>query len=85
MWTYLRALALSGWLFGIVGGILLKVPIARIVLLIMVVIHPLEIPLGLYLARRNNYPPGRAVINTLLYGFIFWLPIFLLNRKGETE
>jgi hypothetical protein len=85
MWYYLRALALSGWLFGIVGGLLMELQVARIVLLIMVIIHPLEIPFGVYLARRNNYPIGKAALNTLLYGFVFWLPTFLVRKKGETE
>lgn len=85
MWSYLRAFALSGWLFGLVGGILLGIPVARIVLVIMLLIHPLEIPFGLYLARQNEYPPGKAALNTLLYGFLFWLPTFLLTKKGEPE
>ena len=87
MWSFLRFVDILGWLFGLIGGLLFDLQGARIVLALMLIVHATELPLGLYLARRSSYNLVDAAIRTFLYGFLFWLPTFILeqNKKGETE
>lgn len=86
MWSFLRFVAILGWLFGLIGGLLLDLQIAPIVLALMLVIHTVELPLALYFACRNGYAPVAAAIRTFLFGFLYCIPTFVLeqNRKGET-
>ena len=83
MWKVLRLTAILGWLFGAIGGLGFGYPPARLVLIVMAVVHPVEVPYGIYLARRSGRPAGRAAWRTLLYGFVYWVPEILLAEESR--
>ena len=78
MWKSGRVVAVAGWCFGLVAGLLLGTTAGRVVLLILLIVHPLELPVGLVLAHRRSYPMGSAALRTLIFGSLFWIPELLL-------
>ncbi|MGC9324845.1 MAG: hypothetical protein ACP5G0_08890 [Desulfomonilia bacterium] len=82
MWYLMMAGALAGWVFAISGLVKPYEPPAintasKIVLLIWVLGHPLELPISMGIARQAGLSPLRAILKTILYGFTWWLPLKL--------
>jgi len=74
--------AVAGWIFIIMGaaspfsGVLYAVWI--VVTLLWVIGHPLELAMAVPLAIKAGYSPGAAVVNTLVFGITWWIPV----KKG---
>lgn len=76
VWYVLQAGLVVFWLIvPIVGLIGYEVPLLTMLALFIFVAHVLEIPLAINKLRGKDIPSGRVVLNTLIFGFTWWLPV----------
>lgn len=81
-WYLMMAGSLAGWALTITG--LVKPfedekikKLWKTILLVWVVGHPLEMPLSLKIGRAAGVSPLKTVVETMLFGFTWWLPLKL--------
>jgi len=71
--------AVVGWIFILFGaaspfsGVLYGLWI--IVTLLWVIGHPLELTMAVPVALKAGYSPGVTVVNTLVFGITWWIPV----------
>ncbi|MDY6905409.1 MAG: hypothetical protein SWH61_12065 [Thermodesulfobacteriota bacterium] len=80
-WYGNMAGAIFGWGFVLLG---LIVPLTGLIHTLWIVIallwiagHPLELIAALPIAKKAGYTPGKTVINTLVFGITWWIPVKL--------
>ncbi|MDY6823435.1 MAG: hypothetical protein SWH68_06505 [Thermodesulfobacteriota bacterium] len=80
-WYGNMAGAIAGWVFIIAGLIFPLTGALKILWIVITVLwvagHPLELIAALPIARSAGYTPGQAVINTLIFGITWWIPVKL--------
>lgn len=59
-------------LLGLIGY---SVPLFNLLALIIFLAHVLEIPLAINKLRDQNLSKGKISLNTLVFGFTWWLPV----------
>ena len=81
-WYVMMMGAVAGWIFSIYGlfcpyrNDVIKV-IWMAILLIWVIGHPLELFMSIPIGKKAGLSIRRTVIETLLFGFTWWLPLKL--------
>jgi uncharacterized protein YhhL (DUF1145 family) len=72
--------AILGWLF-IIFGVVFPIGDETVrtfwlaITCMWVIVHPLELILSIPIGKKAGIPTGTTVLNTLLFGFTWWLPV----------
>ena len=74
--------SIIGWLFIVFGlvypiGNELALLVWKFFLILLTVTHPLELFISIPIGNKAGLSTTRTVINTLLFGFTWWLPLKL--------
>lgn len=59
-------------LLGLIGY---SVPLFNLLALLVFLAHVLEIPLAINQLRGKDLSKGKVALNTLVFGFTWWLPV----------
>lgn len=80
-WYGNMAGAIIGWIFIFTGLFISFTGALQLLWLIITLLwavgHPLEMMVALPIAKKAGYTPGKAVINTLVFGITWWIPVKL--------
>ena len=74
--------SLSGWIFALYGLVFpfqgggMKI-FWLVILLGWLIVHPLELLISLPLGKKAGISSRRTAVNTMLFGFTWWLPVKL--------
>ncbi|MBN2282367.1 MAG: hypothetical protein JXO48_00590 [Deltaproteobacteria bacterium] len=85
-WYVLMFGAVALWIIVIIfGRLLFESPAGRALLPVaLLALHCIEVPHALRVAGKRGFPSSRVMINTIIFGFTWWVPVSrgVFNRWG---
>ncbi|MDX1668292.1 MAG: hypothetical protein R3194_02640 [Limnobacter sp.] len=76
VWYALQMGLVVFWLIVPLVGLLgYTVPMLTLIALLILAAHVLEIPLAINMLKDQDIPKGKIILNTLVFGFTWWLPV----------
>lgn len=84
--VWLLAIPLAGWLYLLLGLLwplpnVAAVALWWVVLFLHAVVHPLQILIGLPVARRVGHSTAHIVVMTTIFGATYWRPLRRVNAE----